>query len=116
MPSKRPPGQLAAYTFGERDVVEYYQMTWKSWRADDLEKLAGPCMCSALPLPPSHTMKSFRWSGNAARGKLARQAAAALLYASGPACSAAHNLPSNRDGSPAGAAGRGGWGGGGRTV
>ena len=22
MPSKRPPGQLAAYTFGERDVVE----------------------------------------------------------------------------------------------
>ena len=24
MPSKRPPGQLAAYTFGERDVVEYY--------------------------------------------------------------------------------------------
>ena len=24
MPSKRPPRQLAAYTFGERDVVEYY--------------------------------------------------------------------------------------------
>ena len=24
MPSKRPPGQLAAYTFCERDVVEYY--------------------------------------------------------------------------------------------
>ena len=24
MPSKRPPGQLAAYTFGERGVVEYY--------------------------------------------------------------------------------------------
>ena len=24
MPRKRPPGQLVAYTFGERDVVEYY--------------------------------------------------------------------------------------------
>ena len=48
-------------------------------------------MRSAHPLPPSQTRKSFRGSGNAARGNLARQAAAALLYASGPACSAAHN-------------------------
>ena len=72
-------------------------------------------MRSARPLPPSQTRKSFRGSGNAARGNLARQAAAALLYAPGPACSTAHNLPSNRDGSLAGAAGRGGWGGGGMT-
>ena len=136
MPSKRPPGPLAAYTgtFGERDVVEYYLLMFVAtssilsplsydmsarshpamYLANDLERLVGPSMRSARPLPPSQRRKSFRGSGNAARGSLARQAAAALLYASGPACSAAHNLPSNRDGSPEGAAGRGGWGGGGR--
>ena len=75
-----------------------YDMSARShpamYSANDLEKLAGPSMRSARPLPPSEsqTRKSFRGSGSAARGTLARQAAAALLYASGPACRAAHNF------------------------
>ena len=82
--------------------------------ANDLEKLAGPRMRSACPLPPSQMRKSFWGCGKAATGNLARHAAAALLYASGPACSAAHNLPIKRDGSNGGAAGGGGlWAGGG---